>query len=170
MMSEQNLNTSSSPKLNSNQSGADAPQVAVEKNGVYISTYGCQMNVNDSDRMIALLEMINYEPVHAPEEASLIIVNSCSIREKAVHKVHSEVGKYRRLKDRNPALKIGVGGCVGQQEKGKLLADLPVLDFVFGTDSIDKLPQLVQEVQKQKKRAVAAQFAHGEPYQIETLV
>lgn len=143
---------------------------AVAKDGVYISTYGCQMNVNDSDRMIALLEMINYEPVHSPEEASLIIINSCSIREKAVHKVHSEVGKYRKLKDRNPALRIGVGGCVGQQEKGKLLTDLPVLDFVFGTDSIDKLPNLVQEVRGARKRAVAAQFSHGEPYQIETLI
>lgn len=140
------------------------------KKGVYISTYGCQMNVNDTDRMHALLEMVNYEQVATPEEASLIIINSCSVREKAVHKVHSEVGKYKRLKQQNPALKIGVGGCVGQQEKGKLLTDLPILDFVFGTDSIDKLPKLVQEVREKKMRTVSAQFSYSEPYQIETLI
>lgn len=63
--------------------------------GVYVSTYGCQMNVNDSDRMLALLEMVNFVPVQDPKEASVIIINSCSIREKPVHKVYSEVGTYR---------------------------------------------------------------------------
>lgn len=140
------------------------------KNSVYISTYGCQMNVNDTERMHALLEMSNYSPALAPEDANLIIINSCSIREKAVHKVHSEVGRYKRLKDKNPDLKIGVGGCVGQQEKSQLLKDIPLLDFVFGTDSIDKLPQIIQEVKTKNTRAVSAQFAHAEPYQIETLV
>ncbi len=128
------------------------------------------MNVNDTERMYALLEMLNYEPVSRPEDASLIIINSCSVREKPVHKVRSEVGKYRVLKQSNPRLKIGVGGCVAQQEKGKLLVDLPILDFVFGTDSIDKLPQIVQEVTATNRRAASAQFTHGEPYQIETLV
>jgi tRNA-2-methylthio-N6-dimethylallyladenosine synthase len=138
--------------------------------GVFISTYGCQMNVNDTDRMHALLEMMNIPQVSRPEDASLIIINSCSVREKAVHKVHSEAGKYKKLKDKRPDLKIGVGGCVGQQEKGKLLLDVPVLDFVFGTDSIDKLPQIVQEVREKDRRVVSAQFTHAEPYQIETLV
>lgn len=140
------------------------------KEGVFISTYGCQMNVNDTERMHALLEMINIERVDQPEEASLIIINSCSVREKAVHKVHSEAGKYRKLKEKNPNLKIGVGGCVAQQEKGKLLLDVPVLDFVFGTDSIDKLPQIVQDVRAKGERKVSTQFTHAEPYQIETLI
>src|ERR1043165_5427685 len=85
--------------------------------GVYISTYGCQMNENDSERMMSLLEMMNFRPVTSPDQASLIIINSCSIREKPVHKVHSEVGKYRKMKDANPKLRIGVAGCVAQQEK-----------------------------------------------------
>lgn len=140
------------------------------RQGVYISTYGCQMNVNDTERMKALLEMVNYEPVHRPEDASLIIINSCSVREKPVHKVHSEVGKYRKLKQKNPHLKIGVGGCVGQQEKNNLLLDLPVLDFVFGTDSIDKLPNLVEQVKSTGQRLASTQFEHGKPYQIQTLV
>ena len=66
--------------------------------GVYISTYGCQMNVNDTERMLSLLEMVNFVPVETPEKASLIIINSCSVREKPVHKVHSEAGKYQKMK------------------------------------------------------------------------
>ncbi|HEX7675780.1 MAG TPA: tRNA (N6-isopentenyl adenosine(37)-C2)-methylthiotransferase MiaB [Bdellovibrio sp.] len=138
--------------------------------GVYISTYGCQMNVNDSDRMYALLEMQNFTPVQTPEEASLILVNSCSIREKAVHKVYSEVGTFRKLKEKNPDLKIGVGGCVGQQEKDNLIKNQPMIDFVFGTDQIDNLPNLVAEAYTQKGKIVSAKFEHRAPYHVETLV
>lgn len=145
--------------------------------GVYISTYGCQMNVNDSDRMYSLLEMANFTPVDSPLEASVIIVNSCSIREKAVHKVYSEVGKYKKLKDTNPRLKIGIGGCVGQQEKDKLIKNQPLIDFVFGTDTIDTLPDILQSLisqdetrKEEKSKIINAGFAHREPYHVETLV
>ncbi len=141
-----------------------------KEKGVYISTYGCQMNVNDSERMYTLLEMLNYNPVETPEAADLIIINSCSIREKAVHKVHSEVGRYRGLKKKNPELRIGVGGCVAQQEKKTLLKDVPLLDFVFGTDAIDQLPQIVAELEKADDKVVKAQFEHAKPYHVETLV
>ncbi len=140
------------------------------KDSVYISTYGCQMNVNDSERMYALLEMMNYQAVSTPEQASLIIINSCSVREKPVHKVRSEVGLYRKLKEKNPLLKIGVAGCVAQQEKGQLLKDMPILDFVMGTDHIDRLPQIVSDIKDQHTRVVSAKFEHSEPYQIQTLV
>lgn len=138
--------------------------------GVYISTYGCQMNVNDSERMNSILEMSNYVPVMTPEEASLIIINSCSVREKPVHKVHSEVGRYRELKKANPGLKIGVGGCVGQQEKDKLLKDIDLLDFVFGPDNIDSLPSILAEVKRTNSKVAYAKFLHQKPYQIETMV
>ncbi len=155
--------------------------------GVYISTYGCQMNVNDSDRMYTLLEMANFTPVDSPLEADVIIINSCSIREKAVHKVYSEVGTYRKMKEANPKLKIGVGGCVGQQEKENLVKNHPMIDFVFGTDTIDTLPSILeallrrdQEIEdaadkskfdrKEKNKIVSASFAHREPYHVETLV
>jgi tRNA-2-methylthio-N6-dimethylallyladenosine synthase len=151
-------------------SPSNSTQDTTPREGVFISTYGCQMNVNDSERMYALLEMINFDPVSRPEDASLIIINSCSVREKPVHKVHSEAGRYRKLKEKNPNLKIGVGGCVGSQEKGKLLKDVPVLDFVFGPDNIDSLPGIVQEVREKHQRTVNAQFTHGQPYQIETLI
>ena len=142
-----------------------------EDKSVYITTYGCQMNVNDSERMFSLLEMSNYKPVSTPDQASLIIINSCSVREKPVHKVHSEVGRYRRLKEKNPSLKIGVGGCVAQQEKKKLLKDIPLLDFVFGTDAIDELPQIVSDLEaKEKKKVVSARFEHQKPYQVQTMV
>lgn len=137
--------------------------------GVFISTYGCQMNVNDSERMLTLLEMMNFRSVPSPEDASLIIINSCSIREKPVHKVHSEVGKYRKLKLAKPNLKIGVGGCVAQQEKQKLLKDIPLLDFVFGTDAIDQLPEIVSRA-RQGESVNSTRFEHQQPYHIETMV
>ncbi len=141
-----------------------------KEKGVYISTYGCQMNVNDTERMYTLLEMLNYSPVSTADRADLIIVNSCSVREKPVHKVHSEVGRYKDLKIKKPHLKIGVGGCVAQQEKKKLLKDVPLLDFVFGTDAIDQLPKIVQDLMAQNNKVVSAQFEHAKPYHVETLV
>lgn len=138
--------------------------------GVYISTYGCQMNENDTERMYSLLEMQNYAPVATPEQADVIIINSCSIREKPVQKVHSEVGRYKKLKQKNPNLVIGVGGCVGQQEKSKLPLDQPLIDFVFGPDNIDELPSILTEVFSSDKRVMGARFHNSEPYQVETLV
>lgn len=141
----------------------------VSQKGVYISTYGCQMNENDSERMYSLLEMANYTPVSSPDQAELIIINSCSVREKPVHKVHSEVGTYRKLKEKNPNLKIGVGGCVGSQEKEKLLKVSPLIDFVFGTDNIDLLPSIVQRTYTEG-RVTETKFAHRSPYHVETLI
>lgn len=139
--------------------------------GVYISTYGCQMNVNDTERMYSLLEMANYTPVDTPLEASVIIINACSIREKPVHKVYSEVGTYRKLKEQNPNLLIGVGGCVGQQEKEKLIKNQPMIDFVFGTDTIDQLPQILQDLKSSDQDYVInTQIEHRTPYHVETLV
>ena len=106
------------------------------------------------------------------DSADLVIINSCSVREKPVHKVHSEVGRYKKLKERNPHFRIGVGGCVGQQEKNQLLKDIPLLDFVFGTDAIDSLPQLVSEVYRfpaGSPRYFSTQFEHKKPYHVETL-
>jgi tRNA-2-methylthio-N6-dimethylallyladenosine synthase len=144
--------------------------VSPAQRGVYITTYGCQMNVNDTERMYSLLEMVDYHPVETPEQASLIIINSCSVREKPVHKVHSEVGRYKHLKAQNPQLRIGVGGCVAQQEKKQLLTDIPLLDFVFGTDAIDDLPQIISQATKGEEVVAATRFQHNQPYQIETLI
>lgn len=136
--------------------------------GVYISTYGCQMNVNDSERMYSLLEMMNYTSVPTPEQASLILINSCAVREKPVHKVLSEVGRYRKLKSEKPELRIGVAGCVAQQEKAQLLKTQPLIDFVFGPDAIDELPKLVREAQDHKSLSV--RLTSSDPYHVETMV
>lgn len=139
--------------------------------GFYISTYGCQMNANDSERMASLLEMSNFAPVEKPEDATIIIINACSVREKPVHKVYSEVGTYRELKEKNPELKIGVAGCVGQQEKEKLIKKQPMIDFVFGTDNIDELPSLVAKLYEgEASKIVQARFKHSDPYHTETMV
>lgn len=138
--------------------------------GVYISTYGCQMNVNDTERMLSLLEMLNYAPVSSAQQAQLIIINSCSVREKPVHKVVSEVGRYKKLKMKNPDLKIGVAGCVAQQERGRLLKRLPLLDFVFGPDSIDELPDIVQRLDQTEKPFHQTRLKNKEPYHVQTLI
>ena len=138
--------------------------------GVYISTYGCQMNVNDTERMLSLLEMVNYAPVPSPQEAELIIINSCSVREKPVHKVVSEVGRYKKLKLKKPSIKIGVAGCVAQQERGRLLKKLPLLDFVLGPDSIDELPEIVQNLKQNEKPTHHTRLKNKEPYHIQTLI
>lgn len=137
---------------------------------VFISTYGCQMNVNDSERMYSLLEMANYAPVPTPDNADLIIINSCSVREKPVHKVYSEVGKYRKMKEKNPNLKIGIGGCVANHEKDQMIKTQPLIDFVFGTDNIDLLPSLISEIEGTRNKKVETRFHHRDPYHVETLV
>ena len=137
---------------------------------VYISTYGCQMNVHDTERMYSLLEQLNYAPAVDPSRAELIIINSCSVREKPVHKVRSEVGRYRPLKEKNPHLKIGVAGCVAQQEKQKLFKTTPLLDFVFGPDAIDELPHIVARLEKGDERFNSTKFTHSKPYHIQTLI
>lgn len=146
----------------------------------FISTYGCQMNVNDSERMACLLEMDGWAVTSQPEDSDLIIINSCSIREKPVHKVHSEVGRYKKLKQKNPALKIGVTGCVAQQERSKLLKQLPLLDFVLGTDAIDELPSIVRSLEKlpintnssktNSAKINSTKQKPKDPYHIETLL
>ena len=137
---------------------------------VYISTYGCQMNVNDTERMYSLLGMLNYSQAVSPDQASLIIINSCSVREKPVHKVRSEAGRYVKLKQKNPNLKIGVAGCTAQQEKDKLLKNIPILDFVFGPDAIDSLPIMLSRLEKNEDPFTETKFTHKESYQIQTLI
>ena len=112
----------------------------------FIHTFGCQMNVNDTNRMgEALASACSYKPTPVAENADLIILNTCSIREKAEEKMLSALGRYRQVKLQRGAL-IGVGGCVAQQEKEKLLEQVPYVDFVFGPDAIGKLPEILERV------------------------
>ena len=127
------------------------------KERVYIKTFGCQMNVNDSEKMLWLLYP-DYEPTFKPEEADLIIINTCSVREKPQHKVYSEAGRYKTLKKKKPSLIIGITGCVAQQEGERLLEKLPYVDFVLGTQSFFKIKEVVEEIKKTHKRIVLTEL------------
>ncbi|MBW2051682.1 MAG: tRNA (N6-isopentenyl adenosine(37)-C2)-methylthiotransferase MiaB [Deltaproteobacteria bacterium] len=115
---------------------------------LYVETFGCQMNDYDSEIMVCLMEDKNYVQTQNINQADLILLNTCSIREKAEQKVYSYLGRLRGLKEKNPDLLIGITGCVAQQHGKKLLNDLPYLDLVVGTHGIYRLPQLVEEINK----------------------
>ncbi|MBL8920683.1 MAG: tRNA (N6-isopentenyl adenosine(37)-C2)-methylthiotransferase MiaB [Myxococcaceae bacterium] len=130
---------------------------------VFIHTFGCQMNVNDTMRMSEALASMQYAPTPAPESADLIILNTCSIREKAEDKMLSALGRYRQVKLQRGAL-IGVGGCVAQQEKNRILERVPYVDFVFGPDAIQKLPEIIQRVEADRVRVVETAWVDSEDY------
>ncbi len=115
-----------------------------EQGKVYIRTFGCQMNVYDSEKIYAFLQD-RYLPAATEEEADLILLNTCSIRDKAEQKVYSLLGRLRGLKNTKPELLIGVGGCVAQQEGERILRRSSLVDLVFGTNNIDKLPEIIDE-------------------------
>lgn len=112
---------------------------------VHITTFGCQMNEYDSARMLGILAELGYAPAESPEQADLVLLNTCSVREKAQHKVYSFVGELQETKRQRPGMIIGVGGCVAQQEGRQLLKDIPYLDLVFGTGALERLPELIAE-------------------------
>ena len=110
---------------------------------LYVRTYGCQMNVYDGERMAEALAPEGYEATERPEDADLILLNTCHIREKAAEKVYSELGRLKPLKAANPALRIGVAGCVAQAEGAEIMARQPAVDLVVGPQSYHRLPELV---------------------------
>ncbi len=112
---------------------------------LYIKTYGCQMNVYDSERMAEAMGGQGYEQVDSPEGADMILLNTCHIREKAAEKVYSELGRYKGLKAANPDLKIGVAGCVAQAEGAEIMRRQPLVDLVVGPQSYHRLPELERQ-------------------------
>ncbi|MGB0607382.1 MAG: tRNA (N6-isopentenyl adenosine(37)-C2)-methylthiotransferase MiaB [Paracoccaceae bacterium] len=109
---------------------------------VFVKTYGCQMNVYDSERMVEALGSKGYEQIDAPEDADMILLNTCHIREKAAEKVYSELGRFKELKAEKPNLKIGVAGCVAQAEGEEIMRRQPLVDLVVGPQSYHRLPEL----------------------------
>ena len=116
--------------------------------GLYVRTFGCQMNEYDSLRVQRLLANLGYVPVNDIDQADVIFLNTCSVRGKAEHKVHSFLGSLRRLKDTKPHLKIIAGGCVAQQLGEKLLDRFDHLDMVIGTRAVNSVGQMLQQVQE----------------------
>jgi tRNA-2-methylthio-N6-dimethylallyladenosine synthase len=116
---------------------------------VFIKTFGCQMNEYDSSRMADLLHATDgMEPTENPEEADVILLNTCSVREKAQEKVFSHLGRFIPMKQKNPDLIIGVGGCVASQEGANIVARAPYVDVVFGPQTLHRLPQLIHNQHK----------------------
>lgn len=112
----------------------------------HIITYGCQMNEHDSEQIAGMLTSIGYTMTPTLEQADVILLNTCSIREKAQHKLYSQLGKLKLLKTRNPDLIIGVCGCVAQQEGDEIFKRMPYVDLVLGTNAIPSLPALLERL------------------------
>lgn len=133
------------------------------KKRLFVKTYGCQMNVYDSGRMGDLLAPLGFAPTDVVEEADLIILNTCHIREKATEKVYSELGQLKRLKDRRAALglqtTLAVAGCVAQAEGAEIRARQPAVDLVFGPQALHKLPEMVAQATRARGLVLETDFA-----------
>jgi tRNA-2-methylthio-N6-dimethylallyladenosine synthase len=132
---------------------------------LYIKTYGCQMNEYDSQKMADVLRASHgYELTAVPEEADLLLVNTCSIREKAQEKVFSELGRWRMLKEERPGVVIGVGGCVASQEGEGISRRAPYVDLVFGPQTLHRLPDMLEEVASRGRPVVDISFPEIEKF------
>ena len=132
---------------------------------LYIKTFGCQMNEYDTSKMVDVLrESHGMEPTDHPEEASVLLLNTCSVREKAQEKVFSLLGRWRQWKRLNPDLVIGVGGCVASQEGAAITARAPFVDLVFGPQTLHRLPDMLDEFHQCGKPVVDVSFPEIEKF------
>ena len=126
---------------------------------VYIKTYGCQMNVYDSERMQDVLRPIGYRPVDSPDAADLVVLNTCHIREKATEKVYSELGQMKKLKEQSGGkMTIAVAGCVAQAEGAEIMRRQPAVDLVLGPQAYHKLPEMIARVHRSMGERLETEF------------
>ena len=132
---------------------------------LFVKTHGCQMNEYDSARMLDVLkDAQGYEMAASEEEADVLLLNTCSIREKAQEKVFHQLGRWQKLKKARPDLVIGVGGCVASQEGDAIMQRAPVVDMVFGPQTIHRLPDMVTQRQQQLLPVVDVTFPEVEKF------
>ena len=134
---------------------------------LFIKTYGCQMNVYDSERMADVLRPLGYGLVDAPEGADLVVLNTCHIREKAAEKVYSDIGRLKALRLEDPAsagMTIAVAGCVAQAEGAEMMTRAPAVDLVVGPQSYHKLPELIAHAGRRRDDRVSADFRPEEKF------
>jgi tRNA-2-methylthio-N6-dimethylallyladenosine synthase len=139
--------------------------MSIMQKKVFIKTFGCQMNEYDSDKMADVLNVANgLVKTDKPEDADVILLNTCSVREKAEEKVFSDLGRLRELKKKNPNLLIGVGGCVASQEGEAIVKRAPYVDMVFGPQTLHRLPQLIDERRNSGRPQVDISFPEIEKF------
>ena len=132
---------------------------------LHIKTWGCQMNEYDSSRMADLLHSTDgYILTDVPDDADVILLNTCSIREKAHEKVFHQLGRWKKLKDKNPSLIIGVGGCVASQEGKVIRSRAPYVDIVFGPQTLHRLPKMIKQVQQDHTKLIDISFPEIEKF------
>jgi tRNA-N(6)-(isopentenyl)adenosine-37 thiotransferase enzyme MiaB len=136
----------------------------------YIETYGCQMNVHDSEKISGILGQLGYETAATETNADLILINTCSVREKAAQKVFTRLGQLKTLKNGKPGMIIGVCGCLAQQEKDLFFKGRPYVDLVFGPKNIAELPSLLQQLQQERRQLLALSGPRQEPtFEVQTV-
>ena len=135
---------------------------------LFIKTYGCQMNVYDSERMRDVLAPLGYEPGETPDGADLVILNTCHIREKAAEKVYSELGRLKPLKaekaESGAPMTVAVAGCVAQAEGAEIKRRAPVVDLVVGPQTYHKLPELIASVHRARGEGLDTEFEVEEKF------
>ncbi len=132
---------------------------------LYIKTFGCQMNEYDSAKMADVLGAAQaWQPTDTPEDADLVLLNTCSIREKAQEKVFSDLGRLRMLKAERPGLRIGVAGCVASQEGAAIVERVPVVDLVFGPQTLRRLPEMLDARERTGRAQVDVSFPEIEKF------
>ena len=141
------------------------PEAGQATRRLFIKTYGCQMNVYDSERMADVLRPLGYAPAETPEEADFVILNTCHIREKAAEKVYSELGKLRVMKEeKGGAMTIAVAGCVAQAEGEEIMKRQPAVDLVVGPQAYHQLPELLTRTARARGERIGADFAPDDKF------
>jgi tRNA-2-methylthio-N6-dimethylallyladenosine synthase len=132
---------------------------------LYIKTFGCQMNEYDSSKMFDILEASHrLRPTETPEDADVLLINTCSVREKAQEKLFSQLGLWQKLKKTHPDLIIGVGGCVASQEGAAILERAPYVDIIFGPQTLHRLPEMLEQAQKTRLPIIDISFPEIEKF------
>ena len=132
---------------------------------LFIQSFGCQMNEYDANKMADVLqESHGLSRVDSAESADILLLNTCSVREKAQEKVFSQLGRWKKLKDTHPELVIGVGGCVASQEGEAIRTRAPYVDIVFGPQTLHRLPQMLSKVLEEQKPAIDVSFPEIEKF------
>ena len=134
------------------------------KKKVFIKTYGCQMNEYDSEKLVLDLEKNHYQQTGDIQEADMVLLNTCNIREKAAEKVYSELGRIKKFKDHKADLKIGVTGCVAQAESSEIFDRQPAVDFIVGPQSYHKFPEIISKLKDGERNIIETSFQASDKF------